>query len=93
VELEETLSACDETPDHPRHAALSFQKQTGWIVGSWPSPKETPILLCWLPIERRGSYHAVFASTVVVSADTGAITILDFSTVLAMLDDTEGQSM
>jgi hypothetical protein len=70
---------------NPCHAVrLSFQYATGWVMGSF-SGEEKPVRLCWLPTERRGWYHAVWGSTVVVGADTGAITILDLSAMIAML--------
>jgi hypothetical protein len=70
-------------PCHP--VRLSFHHATGWVMGSC-SGKEKPVRLCWLPTDRRGRQHAVWGSTVVVGADTGAITILDLSAMIAMLD-------
>jgi hypothetical protein len=64
---------------------LSVQYATGWVMGSCSS-EEKLVRLCWLPTDRRGEIYAVWGSTVVVGADTGAITILDLSATIAMLD-------
>jgi hypothetical protein len=79
------LSHGVRTVDNP--CRVSLQKVTGWILGSRPG-EEKPVYLCWLPTERRGNFFTVYGSTMVVGARTGAITILDLSAVLAMLDQT-----
>jgi hypothetical protein len=71
--------------DNPYYAVrLSIQGSTGWITGSWPGEGKLSNL-CWLPTEKRGHSHAVYGSTMVIGADTGAITILDLGAVLGML--------
>jgi hypothetical protein len=73
------------TVRNSHHAVqLSFQHATGWVTGSISGEKK-PVRLCWLPTERRGRHYAVSGSIVVVGADTGAITILDLSAMVAML--------
>jgi hypothetical protein len=79
--------------DSPYHAVrLSFDSTTGWVIRS-RSGEEKPVCLCWLPTDRRGLRHAVWGSTVVVGAETGAITILDLSAMTAMLDHTAVRPM
>jgi hypothetical protein len=83
---EESLLHGVGTVNNPCQAGrLSFEHRTGWAMGSCFG-KEKPVRLCWLPTERRGEIYAVSGSTVVVGADTGAITILDLSATIAMLD-------
>jgi hypothetical protein len=77
----------------PCHAVrLSFERTTGWVMGSC-SNEEKLIRLCWLPTERRGYYYAVWGSALVVGAHTGTITILDLSAMIAMLDHAAVRSM
>jgi hypothetical protein len=91
--MEEPLWHGVETAGNPCHAArLSFQYATGWILGSWPG-KDNLIRLCWLPTERRGLLRAVWGSTVVVAAWSGAVTILDLSGLLGMFEHSNVQSM
>jgi hypothetical protein len=84
--VENSLSHGVGMAGNPCHAVrLSFDHATGWDMGSCSS-EEKLVRLCWLPTDRRGPHHAVWGSTVVVGADTGAITILDLSAMIAMLD-------
>jgi hypothetical protein len=80
--------AQNETAGDLCHTVLSLQHSDQWIMGSGPGQQKTSVPLCWLPPERResDSIHAVSGSTIVVFARTGAITILDFSAMLTMLD-------
>jgi hypothetical protein len=96
------VNSAEESPSHgvgkvgnPCQAGrgrLSFQHTSGWVTGSF-SGEEKPVRLCWLPTERRGYYYAVWGSTVVIGAETGAITILDLSAMTAMLDHTAVRPM
>jgi hypothetical protein len=82
------LPADEMTGDQSHGVRLSFLEATGWIVGRWPGQKEKAVFLCWLPPARRGRV-AVFGCTVAVGARMGAITILDFSAMLAMFEQAE----
>jgi hypothetical protein len=61
-----------------------WNSDSGWI--SWQrSHLTSPVLLCWLPLERRGYNFECHGTTFIIGAQTGIITILDFSEVIAML--------
>jgi hypothetical protein len=80
-----SLRARDATSENPYHAVLSYRDAVAWVMGSWLG-QETPVPLCWLPTHRRGYAQAVSGSTLVIGAYSGAITILDFKAMLAMVD-------
>jgi hypothetical protein len=87
ISAEESLQHSVGTVRNSYHAVrLSFEHETGWVTGSFSGELKKPVRLWWLPTDRRGRRHAVWGSTVVVGADTGAITILDLSAMIAMLD-------
>jgi hypothetical protein len=68
----------------PSTEALVWNKKSGWI--SWQRSRTHSVRLCWLPHERRGSSFASHNMTAAIGARHGAVTILDFSEVIAMLD-------
>jgi WD40 repeat protein len=63
---------------------LVWSKNSGWI--SWQRPDRRSIRLCWLPHERRGKTFASYNMTAAIGARNGAVTILDFSEVIATID-------
>jgi sugar phosphate permease len=65
-------------------AVLAWDAITGWVRLKTKAPFEGDgALLCWIPTERRGGAHAIWNTTLVLGATSGAITILDFSDMLA----------
>jgi hypothetical protein len=73
---------------HTRPETLVWDEATGWI--SWQTSDGTlPIPLCWIPVERRGHEFACHGTTAVIGATQGVITILDFSGVIAMLENAD----
>jgi WD40 repeat protein len=64
--------------------ALVWDEDSGWI--SWQCSDLRSIRLCWLPHERRGMAFASRNKTAVIGARRGAVTILDFSEVIATID-------
>jgi hypothetical protein len=71
-----------------RTETFVWDQATGWI--SWHTSNGTlPLPLCWIPVERRGRTFACHGTTVVIAAEQGIITILDFSDVIAMLGNTD----
>jgi hypothetical protein len=78
-----------ETPvvdrSHTTTGTLVWSENVGWI--SWqPSGGRRPKLLCWLPVERRGEAFVSYGTTAAIGARQGAVTILDFSDVIALLN-------
>jgi hypothetical protein len=68
----------------PHHPILQCSRDTGWI--SYRSARAGALVrLCWLPPNRRGEIFATNGSHVVVGANHGAVTIIDFCDVLGML--------
>jgi hypothetical protein len=71
---------------------IAWDDSTGWIsLKREASLEEADVRLCWLPKERRGRPHAFRHSTMVIGAETGAITILDFSEMLASFNATSAR--
>jgi hypothetical protein len=71
----------------PHQPIFEFDSHTGWI--SHRSAREGALLrLCWLPPDRRGHAFAHHDSHVVVGAELGAVTVIDFSDVLDTLSRT-----
>jgi hypothetical protein len=67
-----------------RSASLLWDKETGWIF--WRRSNGTrPVRLCWLPLELRGDSFAWHDTTTAIGAHQGAVTIMDFSDIIAML--------
>jgi WD40 repeat protein len=64
--------------------ALVWNEKSGWI--SWQRSDLLSIPLCWLPHERGGGTLASHNKTAVIGARRGAVTILDFSEVIAAID-------
>jgi hypothetical protein len=64
--------------------ALVWSGETGWI--SLQRSRTHSVRLCWLPHERRGASFASHNMMAAIGAQHGAVTILDFSEVLATLD-------
>jgi hypothetical protein len=70
---------------------LVWDYAAGWIT--WQTSDDTlPLPLCWIPVERRGSKFACHGFTVVIGAEQGIITILDFSDVIAVLGNADQAS-
>jgi hypothetical protein len=71
--------------DPQTDSALGWDVSTGWVQlkvrNSLQENHAVP--LCWLPEKRRGDAFAAHDRTVVIGAKTGAITILDFTSMLA----------
>jgi WD40 repeat protein len=63
---------------------LVWNEESGWI--SWQRSRTHSVRLCWLPHERRGYSFASHDMTAAIGARHGAVTILTFSEVIAMLD-------
>jgi hypothetical protein len=77
---------------HLRAETFLWDEPTGWI--SWQTSDATlPLPLCWIPLERRGRLFAYHGTTVVIGAELGIITILDFSDVIAMLGNADTASL
>jgi hypothetical protein len=73
---------------HARTETFVWDQATDWI--SWQtSHSALPLPLCWIPVERRGEAFACHGTTVVIGAEQGIITILDFSDVIAMLGNAD----
>jgi WD40 repeat protein len=70
--------------------ALVWNEASGWI--SWQCSNLRSVRLCWLPQECRGKPFACHNMTVVIGAQSGALTILDFSEVIAMLKSVDQAS-
>jgi hypothetical protein len=71
---------------HTRAETFVWDETTGWI--SWQTSQSAlPLPLCWIPVERRGYAFACHGTTIVIGARRGIITILDFSDVIAMLEN------
>jgi WD40 repeat protein len=69
----------------PAHTeALVWSNKSGWI--SWQRSRTRLVRLCWLPHELRGSSFAFHNMTAAIGARNGAVTILDFSEVIATID-------
>jgi WD40 repeat protein len=64
--------------------ALVWNENNGWI--SWQRSRTRFVRLCWLPHERRGPSFASYNMTAAIGARHGAVTILDFSEVIATMD-------
>jgi hypothetical protein len=63
---------------------IAWDDSTGWVCLKREASLEgADVRLCWLPMERRGEIHAIRHNTMVIGAKTGAITVLDFSEMLA----------
>jgi hypothetical protein len=62
---------------------LVWDGRSGWI--SWRRADTRSIELCWLPHDLRGDAFASHEMSAVFGARQGAVTILDFSEVIAML--------
>jgi hypothetical protein len=63
--------------------ALNWDEKTGWI--SWQRFESAAMLLCWLPLDTRGTSFAYHDTTAVIGARQGAVTFLDFAKLIAML--------
>jgi WD40 repeat protein len=63
--------------DDPRSSLFVFDKDLGWI--SRHGRDSALRRVCWLPVELRGNALAHSGQKVVVGAENGAVTILDFS--------------
>jgi hypothetical protein len=73
---------------HTRVETFVWDEATGWI--SWQTSQNAlPLPLCWIPVERRGRKFASHGTTAVIGAHQGIITILDFSDVIAMLENAD----
>jgi WD40 repeat protein len=68
----------------PPTEALVWNENSGWI--SWRRSRTHSVRLCWLPHECCGSPFASHNMTAAIGARHAAVTILDFSEVIAMLD-------
>jgi WD40 repeat protein len=73
----------DHLPPTPT-GTLVWNEESGWI--SWQRSRTHSVRLCWLPHERRGYSFASHDMTAAIGARHGAVTILTFSDVIAMLD-------
>jgi WD40 repeat protein len=60
----------------------------GWVIHRDISAGTPEVALCWLPMDRRGrvQFSSLQSPVFAVGADSGAVTILDFTDTLAMLD-------
>jgi hypothetical protein len=69
---------------------LSWDARTGWVQLKTHDALQgnRTVPLCWLPAERRGLPFAVYGCTLVIGARTGAVTILDFTSMLGKIHDT-----
>jgi hypothetical protein len=65
---------------------LIWDHETGWISCQMPGDINT-IRLCWLPVRLRGAAFAHHGTTAAIGARQGAVTILDFSEIIASLKD------
>jgi hypothetical protein len=63
--------------------AFMWSEETGWI--SWQRSEVGTLPLCWLPVDRRGGSFATHGFMAAIGAQQGAVTILDFSDVIAIL--------
>jgi WD40 repeat protein len=61
---------------------LAWNEASGWI--SWQRSQTHLVRLYWLPHERRGTAFACHHMTAVIGGQHGAVTVLDFSEVIAM---------
>jgi WD40 repeat protein len=79
------LTSVKEPITHLPLEAHIWYSESGWIMLSQRSRTHS-VRLCWLPNERRGSSFASHNMTAAIGARSGAVTILDFSETIAMLD-------
>jgi hypothetical protein len=71
-------------PLHTPIETLVWNEESGWISYQRSDTRLVP--LCWLPHERRGEPFASHNLTAAIGGPEGAVTILDFSEFIAMLD-------
>jgi hypothetical protein len=60
---------------------FTLGKGEGWVLLRSEDAGSVPRRICWLPPDRRGDVIAWRGQVVCVGATSGAVTILDFSTI------------